>query len=783
MKSRFEKLEKLAKRNEERLKIPGILPLIPLRSEIVVFPRMVVPIHVLRESSLVALEAAAENYDQLLFVTNQKDFSHEQPSFEDVDLIGTVCRILQLARFPDGSFKVLLEGIKRAEALQMVKANPFLVKVKVMSTRLRMTKKTEALVRRVKDGFLRYATYTQKFSKETISAFEEMSRPDEISDFVASVLPMDFRTRRKLLETSRVSERLSALLSILAHEIEILEIEHKLDSQVKEKIEKTQKEYFLREKLKAIREELGGEDSEIANLKSKITSSKLPKYAESKALLEIERLEKMSPHSAEATVIRTYLDWILSLPWNRTTRDFNDINSARNTLNKRHYGLNEAKERILEFLAVRKHSSSVRAPILCLVGPPGVGKTSLAESVAQSLHRKFEHMSLGGLRDEAEIKGHRKTYVGAMPGRIIQLLRKCQTRNPVLLLDEIDKLSSGFHGDPASSLLEALDPEQNKEFVDHYIEIPFDLSDVLFITTANTVHTIPSALLDRMEVIEIPGYTDYEKRIIARNYILPKLFSEYTMDKSKVKITPPALKKIIQNYTKEAGVRQLSRALDRVVRKTILKQEQGKKVKTIGVKDLTDLLDEESLNHNEILLDKPEIGMVQGLAWTPYGGTVIVVEALPVPGKGQLILTGQLGDIMKESARIALSLSRRICGQKCADSFECNDLHINVPEGAIPKDGPSAGVTMTVALVSAVLKQPVKHDVAMTGEVTLRGKIMPVGGIREKVLAAYRNNIEIVLLPKGNEAALKKLPKEVLKNLEFIFISNVDEAIEVSLCS
>lgn len=776
MEKRFEKLEKLAKESLQTPELPKTLPLIHLRNGMIIFPQTVMPVHVAREKTLLALEQSIDSYQQLVFVTNQKDPAIEEPTFEQLYQVGTVSKVLQVAQLPDGTFRVLLEGLERARVYEIVQQEPLIARLEILKVNYRKTKKIEALIRSVRESFSKYALYTQRYPQETLIAVSETVEPSRFADFIASLLPISLEQRQMLLEELHPGRRLEILLQILLHENEILEIERQLDSKVKKRIEETQKEFFLREKLKAITEELGEKDSETARLREILENSQLPEYAKKKASSEIERLEKMSPYSAEATVIRTYVDWLLNLPWSSSTQDREDMKQAKKILEESHYGLDEAKERILEFLAVRKRSKSVRAPILCFVGPPGVGKTSLAKAVAQSLDRKFAHMSLGGLRDEAEIKGHRRTYIGAMPGRILQLIRTTQSKNPVLLLDEIDKLAVSFQGDPAAALLEVLDPEQNKEFVDHYLEIPFDLSNVLFITTANVTHTIPPALLDRMEVIWLEGYTDQEKLAIARYYIIPKLMTEFALDEKQFKISRGSVRKVIHSYTREAGVRQLTRSLQRLMRKAVLKIEEGEKTVSIHSKDVEQYLGQE-LVQSDMTLSKPEIGAVHGLAWTEYGGTVMIVETLMMPGKGELILTGRLGEVMRESARIALSVARSFCGQECKDLFQQSDLHVNLPEGAVPKDGPSAGVTMTVAMISSALRKKVRNDTAITGEITLRGKVLAVGGIKEKILAAYRYGINRVLLPKSNEKDLSKIPPQIKEKMEFVFIDHIDEVV------
>ncbi|MCS7174388.1 endopeptidase La [Pseudothermotoga sp.] len=753
------------------------MPLIKLVNGPVIFPQTMVPVHITSDEILTALEASVESYDKYIFaIFHDENFANDQKASLN---IGTVCNILQAVQLPDGSFRVLLEGKIRARIKNLIQGQSTLVEVNLLKSKYKKTKKIEALMRTVRDNFLKYAHYTQRYSPEMIESILRVDDADKFSDLVASLIMITNEQKQQLLDETHPSKRLEKILEILIRENELLEIERELDSKVRKRIEETQKEFFLREKLKAISEELGEKENEAVQFRQKIASLKLPPHVEQKALIEIQRLERMSPYSAEATVVRTYLDWILNLPWQTTTEESDDLSHAKLVLEKSHFGLKEAKQRILEFLAVRKRSKNIRAPILCLIGPPGVGKTSLARAVAQALNRRFVRMSLGGLRDEAEIKGHRRTYIGAMPGRIMQLIRSAQCKNPVMLLDEIDKLAVSFQGDPAAALLEVLDPEQNKEFVDHYIELPFDLSQVLFITTANVAHTIPPALLDRMEVIEIESYTEQEKFIIAKNHILPKILKEHALDNDVFSISDTAIVKIIRSYTREAGVRQLTRNLEKIIRSAILSLEERQKKFSVGVRTLKNILGPERNGNFELLLE-PEVGAVQGLAWTEYGGTVVLVECALLPGKGELILTGRLGETMRESARIALSVARAFCGWEKKDSFELNDIHINVPEGAVPKDGPSAGVTMAVAIISSALGKKVRNDTAMTGEITLRGKVLTVGGIKEKILAAHRYHIKRILIPKTNEKELLKLPKEVLNDLEILLIDNIEQAVRES---
>lgn len=781
---RFAKLEKEARKSrEERISIPNILPAIAMRSNMVIFPNTVVPFYVGREKSLMALEHAMEHTNNLVFVVNQKDPAIEDPKESDLYKVGTIVRIIQVGKLPDNTFKVLVEGIARAKWIKNVGEKFFEFELEILRARYGKSKRLIALMRMVKEELHKYVQYSRKIPPETLMLLEDVDNADVFADIAASLCPGSIEEKQELLEIIHPANRLEKILDILARETELLEIEQQLDQKVKERIEKSQREYYLREKLRVIRDELGGEeDVEIKEIREKIEKGNYPEHVKEKAQAELQRLEKMSPYAPEASVIRTYLDWILNLPWYEKTEDTVDIEYAEKVLNEDHYGLEEPKKRILEYLATRKLSDKTKAPIICFVGPPGVGKTSLAKSIARAMNRKFGRMSLGGLRDEAEIRGHRRTYVGAMPGRIIQLIRKLGVKNPVILLDEIDKMGISFQGDPASALLEVLDPEQNKDFVDHYIELPFDLSEVLFITTANVLYTIPPALRDRMEVIEISSYTDVEKFYIAKNYIIPKIYEEFTEKKAKIFVfKDSAIKKIIHEYTLEPGVRELERQLRSVVRKATLEFTKTNKTVVITPEKVVEYLGPEKIREEDSL-EKPLVGIATGLAWTPNGGTTLYIESALIPGNGQLIITGQLGDVMKESVRIALSLARKLCGEDYSEKFTKYDIHIHVPEGAVPKDGPSAGVTITTALVSVVKDIPVRNDVAMTGEITLRGRVLPVGGIKEKVLAAYRKGIKTVILPKKNEVDLEKIPEEAKKNMNFILVETIDEVLEVALC-
>lgn len=783
MAQKFQLLEKAAVNPEKKAQIPDVLPAIATRTNMLIYPSLVMPLYVGRDKSLTALEESIAKYDQLIFLISQKDVTTENPTVGDLYKVGTVARIVQLMKMPDGNYKILVEGLARAKIAGVIeKDNLFVFKIEVLKAKYRRTKVLEALIRKVKELAMKYVNMSRRYPDESIVALEDTANPDKFADFVSSLLPLPLEEKQKLLDTVSPKERLELLLEILTREVEILNLEEELDRRVKEKIEQSQKEYYLREKMKAIQEELEGEeDIEIKELKEKLEKGNYPKEVKEKAEQEISRLEKMSPYSAEATVIRTYLDWLLNLPWTEETEDHVDIKVVRKTLDENHYGLEDVKERVLEFLAARNYSKNLRAPILCLVGPPGVGKTSLGRSIAEAMGRKFGRISLGGMRDEAEIRGHRRTYVGALPGRIIQTIRKLNSKNPVIVLDEIDKLGVSFQGDPASALLEVLDPEQNNTFTDHYLEVPFDLSKVLFITTANVLYTVPPALRDRMEIIEIAGYTDTEKLHIAKDYILPKLYEEYSITKQKVNITEGAIKKIITEYTREAGVRNLDRNLSKIIRRAILKLSEGQKSVKVTKNNIEEYLGIPKYKESD-LRKRPETGVCTGLAWTAVGGEIMHIEVLPIPGKGKFITTGQLGDVMKESAQIALSLAKKLCdGKKYVKVFETNDFHIHVPEGAVPKDGPSAGVTLLTAIISAVTGTPIKHDVAMTGEITLRGRVLPIGGLKEKLMAAYRAGIKTVILPESNKRDLEKVPDEIKDKLKFVFVETVKEVMEEAL--
>lgn len=761
------------------------VPLLPLRG-LLVFPNMVVHLDVGREKSVNAIEEAM-NGDREIFLVMQKDAQTDEPELEDVYQTGTIAEVKQLLKLPGGSIRVLVEGVTRARISRLLTNDPVVkVEVEVFEEETEKTLEIEALVRSLTDLFEQYVKLSKKIPPETVMAVVAIDEPGRLADIIASHLTLKLIDKQEILEAIDVETRLESLLRILASEMEILELERRINARVRRQMEKTQKEYHLREQLKAIHKELGdGDDrlAEVDELREKIEKAKFPKEVKEKALKELERLEKMPPMVAETTVVRNYLDWLLAVPWAKETKDRLDINIAEIMLDEDHYGLQDVKDRILEYLAIRQLAKKMRGPILCFVGPPGVGKTSLGKSIARCLDRKFVRMSLGGMRDEAEIRGHRRTYVGAMPGRIIQGMKTAGTRNPVILLDEIDKLGSDFRGDPASALLEVLDPEQNNAFSDHYLEVPYDLSKVMFITTANVEHSIPRPLLDRMEIIRISGYTEEEKMEIAKRHLIKKQIEEHGLTQEQFSISDNALQKVIREYTREAGVRTLERQIATLCRKTARDIVAGKTdAGKITVQNLEQYLGMPRYRKRKAEKSN-EIGVVTGLAVTESGGDVLSIEATLLKGKGKIILTGQLGDVMKESAHAGLSFLRSRAEElKLPEDFhETLDIHIHVPEGAIPKDGPSAGITMATALTSALLKRPVRKDVAMTGEVTLRGRVLPIGGVKEKVLAAHRVGINTVILPKENEKDLEEIPAKIKKKMKLVLAEHLDEVLEIAL--
>lgn len=774
-------------KDEREIEIPTTLPILPVR-DIVIFPYMIIPLFVGRDLSIKAVDEALSGNKMVLFVT-QKDVHIEDPSTEDLYRMGTVGSILRMLKLPDGRFKVLVQGLAKARILNFTQTEPFYrgeVEKIIDQTTSEITVEIEALMRNIKELMDKSVGLGKSFLPDILVLIENIEDPGRLADLVASNLGLKADQAQQLLEETDPVKRLQRIGEILNREVELLTVQQKIQSDVKGEIDKSQREYYLREQLKAIQRELGEIDEkteEILELRKKIESAKMPEKVEKEALKQINRLEKMHPDSAEAGTIRTYVDWLIDIPWSKSTKDNLNLIKAKKVLDEDHYNLEHVKERILEYLGVRKLKAKMKGPILCFVGPPGVGKTSLGKSIARSLGREFFRMSLGGVRDEAEIRGHRRTYVGAMPGRIIQGIKTAGKNNPVFMLDEVDKIGMDFRGDPASALLEVLDPEQNSSFADHYLGVPFDLSNVMFITTANLVDPIPSPLRDRMEMITLSGYTSEEKRGIAKNYLISKQLHEHGLTQRNLKINDSAVMQIISQYTREAGVRNLEREIANLCRKVAKKIAEGKeKVYHISAKSLPKLIGAPKFLPEEEM-KKDEIGVSTGLAWTETGGDIIYIEATIMKGKGSITLTGQLGDVMKESAHAALSYIRSNAAQLGIDDslFSKNDIHIHVPAGAIPKDGPSAGITMATAIASAFTGRPVHKSTAMTGEVTLRGRVLPIGGLKEKTLAAKRLGIHKVLIPVRNKKDLLDIPKYVKKGMEFVLVETMDEVLKKAL--
>jgi len=763
-----------------------ILPLIPLRG-ITIFPYMVLHFDVGREKSIAALEEAMIS-KQKIFLVTQKDARVEEPGIEDIFIMGAVCSIKQILKLPGETVRVLVEGETRARLDKIVQSEPFFTaEIEILEdAEGKADKKTEALMRSVRKSFDEYVKLSGSIPFEIILTLDELDNPGRFSDVVSSYLMLKQDKKQELLEAYDVYERLTKLFEILKNEVDIIKLEKKIGVKVKSKIDKVQKDYYLREQLKAIQEELGEEDEdkkEISTYLEKINKAKLPKAVKEKALYELDRLKNSGTYSAEGGVIRSYIDWILDLPWTKETKDNLNIKTAREILEKEHFGLEDVKNRIIEYLAVKQMSKSLKGPILCFVGPPGVGKTSIAKSIAHAVNRNFVRMSLGGVKDEAEIRGHRKTYVGAIPGRIIYSMKQAKSKNPLFLLDEIDKMSSDFRGDPADALLEVLDSEQNSTFRDHYMELEFDLSNVMFITTANRLDTIPRPLLDRMEVIEISGYTSEEKLNIAKQHLIPKKLKEHNVTEDQIKIQDSALSLIIESYTRESGVRSLERKISDLIRKAISEMlEMDKKKIVINANKVKAYLGPVVFTY-DMAEKEDRVGVVTGMAWTEYGGDTLPVEVTVMAGTGKLELTGQLGDVMKESGRAGYSYIRANAGKYGIDPefYKDKDIHVHVPEGAVPKDGPSAGVTMVTAIVSALSSTRVKHNIAMTGEITLTGRVLAIGGLKEKSLAAYRAGIDTLIIPKANEKDLLKIPKSVKGKLKFILADNIDTVLENAL--
>ena len=761
------------------------LPLLPLKN-VVLFPHMIVPLYVGRERSIAALEAAMAQGKQV-FLCTQRQADCEDPREADLYRVGVLGDVVQMLKLPDNTIKVLIEGSARAVIERFVETEPHLqVKVALLDEDIQPSSELEALMRGVVDLFDRYVELDKKVPPEVNLTAHGVEDAGRLADIVASNLSIGVTDKQDVLETFQMNERLEKLSTVLQREIEILDMDRSIRQRVRQQIDRRQKEFYLKEQMRVIQEELGGEEpqlSELDELRENLRRLELAEAIEERLLKDVDRLERMPPGSPEVSVLHNYLDLVVSLPWQTSSDDVTDLRAAEKVLDEDHHGLRKIKERILEFLAVRQLTKSPKGPILCFIGPPGVGKTSLGRSIARALGRKFVRVSLGGVSDEAEIRGHRRTYVGSMPGRIIKGLREAGTRNPVFLLDEIDKMSSDFRGDPASAMLEVLDPEQNRHFSDHYLEIPFDLSGVLFITTANVYYSIPRPLLDRMEVINLPGYTVEEKMVIARDFLIKKQLKDHGLTDKHIEFTRPSIATMINRYTSEAGVRSLERSIAGVCRKVAREVVKGKARKmTIAPNRLDDLLGPPRYKPDEGHKE-PLIGVANGLAWTEVGGVLLTIEVITMPGKGNLNLTGQMGDVMQESARAALSYARsnaQALGIP-VDFRDKLDLHIHIPKGAIPKDGPSAGISMALAIISALSQRPIRADVALTGEITLRGRVLPIGGLKEKVLAAHRIGIATIVLPEDNQPDVVDIPADIRKRLTFRYVKSMDEVISEAL--
>lgn len=760
-------------------------PLLPLRG-LLVYPSMVLHLDVGRDKSVKALEKAMVD-DNLILLCSQSEVSIEEPSEDEIFRIGTVAKVRQMLKLPNGTIRVLVEGLERAEIIQYIDNEEYYeVQAKELPEEETNDPEVSALMRTVLTQFEHYINLSKKVTPETLAAVSDIEEPGRLADVITSHLLIKIKDKQDILETVDIRARLERLLDILNNEREVLELERKINQRVKKQMEKTQREYYLREQMKAIQKELGekeGRAGEVEELRQQLSEITVPEKVQEKIEKEIDRLEKMPASSAEGSVIRNYVDWLISLPWSKSTDDDLDLHHAEAILNEDHYGLDKPKERVLEYLAVQKLVKKLKGPILCLVGPPGVGKTSLARSIAKSLGREFVRISLGGVRDEAEIRGHRRTYVGAMPGRIIQGMKTAGSTNPVFLMDEIDKMASDFRGDPSAALLEVLDPEQNNTFSDHFVEVPFDLSNVMFVTTANSVQSIPRPLLDRMEMLSIPGYTELEKMQIAKQYLLPKQTEEHGLTSEQLEIGEDALLRMIREYTRESGVRNLEQQVAALCRKAAkaIVSDNLEKV-SIEPDQIKDYLGVPKFRYG-LIEKEDQVGSVTGLAWTEVGGETLTIEVTVVPGSGKLMLTGKLGDVMKESAQAAFSYTRsKAKDLHIADDFhEKNDIHIHIPEGAIPKDGPSAGITIATALISALTGRPVSKEVAMTGEITLRGRVLPIGGLKEKTLAAHRAGYKKILLPMDNERDLRDIPESVRNDLTFVPVSHMDQVLEEAL--
>jgi len=761
-----------------------VFPVLPLR-DIVVYPKMAAPLFVGREKSVRALDEVMRKDKQILLAA-QMDASEDEPTADRIFTVGTVATVVQLLKLPDGTVRVLVEGAYRAKITNFSDNDSYFeAEAEELPDENADTAEARAVARAVVDQWDNYTKLSRKTQPEVQQSVSQIAEPSRLADSVAAHLSIKIPDKQALLELADVPQRLERILSLIESEVGMLQVERKIRNRVKRQMEKTQREYYLNEQMKAIQRELGDGDEgreDIAELENRIKNTKLSKEAKAKAEAEMKKLRQMSPMSAESTVVRNYLDWLLSLPWGNKKKVKKDIDAAQAVLDEDHYGLDKVKDRILEYLAVQARTNKLRGPILCLVGPPGVGKTSLGRSIAKATGRDFVRMSLGGVRDEAEIRGHRRTYIGSMPGRVIQSMKKAKTQNPLFLLDEIDKLGADYRGDPAAALLEVLDPEQNSSFNDHYLEVDYDLSDVLFITTANSLN-MPQPLLDRMEIIRIPGYTEDEKLEIAKRHLLPKQYENNGLKKSEFSVSEDALRDLIRRYTREAGVRSLEREIGNLARKAVRDLEQKKATSVeITAKNLPDYAGVWKYRFGETDADD-QVGVITGLAWTEVGGDLLTIEAVAMPGKGSMTVTGNLRDVMKESISAAASYvrSRSIAFGVKPPVFRSRDIHVHVPEGATPKDGPSAGVAMATAIVSVLTNNPIRKDIAMTGEITLRGRVLPIGGLKEKLLAALRGGVKTVLIPKDNEKDLADIPDNVKEGLEIVPVSTVDEVLKRAL--
>ena len=762
------------------------LPLLPLR-DIVVFPYMVAPLFVGRKKSVNAL-ADAMGKDKNVFLVTQKKAGTDEPKEQDISNVGTIGTVLQLLKLPDGTVKALVEGKTRARITQFIQSDDFFkVELEPIEDQEISIAETEALCRTIIETFEEYAKLNKDIAKDLVRNVASISNPSQLADTLASQFSFKIEDKQNLLETPKLSDRLGLLLHLIKMEIEVYQMEQKIKDRVKTQMEKTQKNYYLNEQMRAIKKEMGAEDDpsdELLELERRIKRKRMPKEATAKVRQEFKKLKLMTPMSAEATVVRNYIDWLISLPWYDRSKVRNKLEDAEKILDQDHYGLEKPKERILEYLAVQSLVKKIRGPILCFVGPPGVGKTSLAKSVARATGRKFVRLSLGGVRDEAEIRGHRRTYIGAMPGKIVQSLKKVGVNNPVFCLDEVDKMSMDFRGDPSAALLEVLDPEQNYSFNDHYLDVDYDLSDILFITTANTLPDIPLPLQDRMEIIRLAGYTEYEKYFIAKDFLIPKQIKLNGLKNIDVQYSKNAIYTVVREYTREAGVRNLEREIAAICRKIARKVSKEKDCNAVKVtqNSVPKHLGPPRFRYGQVE-EKDQIGLVTGLAWTQVGGELLYVETLIMPGKGDLIITGKLGEVMKESAQAAVSYARSRAERLMIEEnfYKQKDIHIHVPEGAIPKDGPSAGISMCTSIVSALTKRPVYRDIAMTGEITLRGRVLPIGGLKEKILAAHRGGIKKVIIPRENEKDLKDIPKSVTNQIDVILVEHMDEVLTNAL--